>query len=163
MDGNGNGKYALRCAVSWLPGHPAPSSLVRALPGAIVHQRGLTGVMMARFGAAHPNPSGFFDELSAQRQPLLRNMSGTLRFDVLHGDETEYWYLTIAQGDVAVTREAAPADSVIRLREDLFDDIVSGRANAMAALMRGELGVEGNGELLMRLQRTFPGPQGHTR
>jgi len=42
----------------------------------------------------------------------------------------------------------------------LFDDIVSGRANAMAALLRGDVGVEGNTELLMRVQRTFPGPEG---
>ena len=118
---------------------------------------------MARTEAAHLSPSGFFDELAARRQPLLHNMSGTLRFDVIHGDEIEYWYLTIAQGDVAVTRESAAADAVIRVRDDLFDDIVSGRANAMAALIRGDLGVAGNGEMLMRIQRTFPGPQGPTK
>jgi hypothetical protein len=111
----------------------------------------------------HDSASRFFEKLATQDQPLLRNLSGTLRFDVIRDDETEYWHVTIARGDVAVTRDAGTADSFVRVRGELFDDIVSGRANAMAALLRGDVGVEGNTELLMRMQRTFPGPEGSTK
>jgi putative sterol carrier protein len=118
---------------------------------------------MAPLQAAAVITNGFFEGLAARRQPLLHNVSGTLRFDVMHGDETDCWYITIAKGDVAVTREEAPADAIIRVRDALFDDILSGRANAMAALLRGDIGVEGNPQLLMRMQRTFPGPEGSAK
>ena len=113
--------------------------------------------------AVQDSASRFFEKLAAQHQPLLRNMSGTLRFDVIRDNETEYWHVTIARGDAAVTRDAGTADSSVRVRAELFDDIVSGRANAMAAVLRGDIGVEGNTELLMRVQRTFPGPEGSTK
>jgi hypothetical protein len=40
----------------------------------------------------------------------------------------------------------------------VFDDIVGGRTNAMASLLRGALAVDGDPELLVLTQRLFPGP-----
>jgi SCP-2 sterol transfer family len=102
--------------------------------------------------------SEFFDELDTQPHPLLARTTGTIRFDVTHGDSTQYWHLTIAKGDIAVSREPDDADSIVRIEQGLFDDIVAGRANAMSAVLRGEVGIDGDPELLMRFQRTFPGP-----
>ena len=102
--------------------------------------------------------SEFFDELDTQPHPLLARTTGTIRFDVTHRDSTEYWHLTISKGDIAVSREPADADAIVRVDQKLFDDIVAGRANAMSAVLRGELGMVGDPELLMRFQRTFPGP-----
>jgi hypothetical protein len=50
------------------------------------------------------------------------------------------------------------ADCVVRATKGLFDDVATGRVNAMAALLRGELVAEGNPNLLVRLQRLFPSP-----
>jgi putative sterol carrier protein len=106
----------------------------------------------------HLSTSEFFDELDAQPHPLLARTTGTIRFDVTHGDRTEYWHLTISKGDITVSHEPDDADSIVRVERMLFDDIVCGRANAMSAVLRGEVGVEGDPELLTRFQRMFPGP-----
>jgi len=101
----------------------------------------------------------FFEGLTREHQPLLAGTTGTLRFDVMHGNDAECWHLTIAKGAVAVSRKSAKADSIIRLDRALFDDITCGRANAMTAVLRGEALIEGNPELLTRFQRLFPGPE----
>jgi hypothetical protein len=44
------------------------------------------------------------------------------------------------------------------MRRELFDDIRSGRTNAVAATLRGEITIEGNPRLLNIFQRLFPGP-----
>jgi putative sterol carrier protein len=38
----------------------------------------------------------------------------------------------------------------------LFDDLASGRANAMAAMLRGAVAVDGDRTLMIRFQRLFP-------
>ena len=101
----------------------------------------------------------FFDDLAERRhEPLLRNASGTLRFDLVDGRRVEQWYVTIDDGDVTVSHEKAAADTVLRVDRPLFDQIASGRMNAMAAALRGALVPEGNLSLLILFQRLFPGP-----
>ncbi|MGO9873482.1 MAG: SCP2 sterol-binding domain-containing protein [Acidimicrobiia bacterium] len=112
--------------------------------------------MPATKQTGEPSTQGFFDELGAQHQPLLAKTTGTLRFDVTESDNLECWHITITNGDVVVSREVADADTIIRLEKSLFDEIVCGRANAMAAGLRGELALEGSPELVMRFQRLFP-------
>ena len=41
----------------------------------------------------------------------------------------------------------------------VFERIVTGRMNAVAAVLRGDLQVEGDWRLLVRIQRLFPGPR----
>jgi putative sterol carrier protein len=106
---------------------------------------------------AVPAPE-FFERLAAERQPLLGGTRGTMRFDVLRGDTMTSWYVRIDHGDVAVSHETSAADAVVRAHEPLFEDIVTGRANAMAAALRGEIGFEGSPQLLTVFQRVFPGP-----
>ena len=103
----------------------------------------------------------FFDELAGRgHEPLLEHVTGTLRFDLGSGRKTDHWLVSIAKGDVEVSRESAPVDCAVRMDATLFDGLASGRENAVAALLRGAIGVEGDIELLMLFDRVFPGPPG---
>ena len=101
----------------------------------------------------------FFDDL-AQRghEPLLGNASGTMRFDIADGKRTETWFVTIDKGDLTVSRKPSTADTTLRAQKALFDGVASGQVNAVAAMLRGEIAVEGDWRLLVLFQRLFPGP-----
>jgi hypothetical protein len=101
----------------------------------------------------------FFDGLGRRgHEPLLASTSGTLRFDLADGRRVEHWHITIRKGDVAVSRENADADAVVRLDRSLFDSMATGKVNAMSAFLRGVLAPEGNLGLIISFQRLFPGP-----
>ena len=101
----------------------------------------------------------FFHELAERgREPLLQNVSGTLRFDLADGERVEHWHLTIKNGDIAVSHEDAEADAVLRTAKVLFEGITAGTVNAMAAALRGALVPQGNLALVVTFQRLFPGP-----
>jgi putative sterol carrier protein len=104
-------------------------------------------------------PDAFFGELTSRgREPLLKSASGALRFDLLDGERIEHWYVTMHEGDVTVSRKKGRADAVLRLERSTFDGLVSGRINAMAATLRGDLVPEGDLGLVLLFQRLFPGP-----
>jgi len=110
-------------------------------------------------GPAESGTRTFFDGLQArEREPILKGESGTLRFDLTGGPELERWYVTIADGTVAVSHRASHADTIVRVDRELFDRIAEGTANAMTAQLRGVLVAEGDLHLLMVFQRLFPGP-----
>ena len=101
----------------------------------------------------------FFRGLAERRrEPLLQNVSGTLRFDLVDGERVEHWYLTIKNGDVAVSHKDAEADAIVRTGKALFDGMIAGRVNAMAAALRGALVPQGDLALVISFQRLFPGP-----
>jgi putative sterol carrier protein len=101
----------------------------------------------------------FFRGLAERgREPLLQNVSGTLRFDLVDGPAVEYWYLTIKDGDIAVSHQEAEADAVVRTARVLFEGMTAGSVNAMAAVLRGALVPRGNLALVVSFQRIFPGP-----
>lgn len=102
----------------------------------------------------------FVGGISAEPQPLLANTTGTLLFEVRDRDETAWALVSVDKGRVAAEAiaDAREADAVIRADRALLEAIVQGRANAMAAALRGEMLIEGNAELLMDFQRIFPGP-----
>ena len=62
------------------------------------------------------------------------------------------------KGDLAVSRQKLRADCVVSADKSLFDDIASGKTNAMAALLRGAMSIEGDIQLMVLFQRLFPGP-----
>jgi putative sterol carrier protein len=100
----------------------------------------------------------FFEVLGRRRhEPLLARVSGTARFDVTSDGDIEHWFVRIDKGDLAVSRDADPADCVIRVDRDQLGDLVTGKVNAMAELLRGALVVEGDPELLVLVQRLFAG------
>jgi putative sterol carrier protein len=101
----------------------------------------------------------FFDALVERgHEPLLEKAKGTVRFDLKDGKKTDRWLVTILKGDIAVSRHHRRADSVVSADKALFDGIASGRTNAMAALLRGAVSVEGDTRLLVLFQRLYPGP-----
>jgi putative sterol carrier protein len=103
----------------------------------------------------------FFDALAERgHEPLLRKSRGTVRFDLATGDETESRYITIDRGTISVSRKRSPADGVFRVDRALFDRIASGEVNPVAAVLRGEVRVEGDWRLLMLVQRLFPAAPG---
>ena len=101
----------------------------------------------------------FFAELAArEHEPLLRKASGTTRIDVVAGRRTQRWLIAVDKGAIAVSRGSGEAACVVRAEKAVFDRIASGRMNAVAAVLRGDLAVEGDWRMLVRMQRLFPGP-----
>jgi putative sterol carrier protein len=102
----------------------------------------------------------FFGELAArEHEPLLRKASGSTRFDIVDGRKTRRWLVSVDGGNIAVASRGTEADCVMRAEKALFEKVVSGRLNAVAAVLRGDLEVEGDWRLLVRMQRLFPGPR----
>jgi putative sterol carrier protein len=103
----------------------------------------------------------FFDELASRgHEPLLSKATGSARFDVVDRKRTERWLLTIDKGNIHVSRKNAAADCVLRSDKATFDEVVAGKRNVMAAILRGEVAVEGDATLLVLLQRLLPRPSG---
>src|SRR6266566_4715649 len=101
----------------------------------------------------------FFGELAERgHDPLLENTKGTLRLELADGKRVDRWFLEVDNGNVAVSRKNAKADCTVRAKKELFDGIAGGEVNATAAVLRGALTIDGDVELLVRLQRLFPGP-----
>ena len=101
----------------------------------------------------------FFENLDARgHEPLLERATGTLRIELSNGKRRARWLVTIKKGEVTASHANAKADCVVRMDRALFEQILSGRANATVAVLRGLAAVEGNSELLVLFQRLFPGP-----
>jgi hypothetical protein len=96
----------------------------------------------------------------AQPQPLLAHTTGKLLFEIRGPDDTERWLVGVDKGYVEIVpvEGHVEADAIVRSERSLSEAITQGRANAMAAILRGEGDVEGDAELLMDFQRIFPGP-----
>lgn len=90
----------------------------------------------------------------------LAAFSGVVRFDVRDGDRIDEWYLTSVKGVVTVARQGGRPDCILTGDAATFDAVLSGKANAMAALLRGALEAQGKIVLLTALQRLFPGSPG---
>jgi putative sterol carrier protein len=106
----------------------------------------------------------FFDELGSRgHEPLLKKVSGTVRFDLTHGKEVERWLVTVAKGDLSVSHRNVRADCVVSMDRALFDGVASGKKNATAAMLRGAMGVEGDVRLLVAFQRLLPGSPGSVK
>jgi putative sterol carrier protein len=104
----------------------------------------------------------FFDRLAERGSvPGFARTTGTVRFDLTRGEQTEHWRVEFRRGAVTVDRTANggdAADCVVRTDASTFDDLATGRANVMATLLRGQLAADGEPELLTRFQRLFPAP-----
>lgn len=101
----------------------------------------------------------FFRELEKSHQPLLGKVLGTVRFDLTDADSTtEHWLVSVSRGDITTTQEKAKADCTIRADKRLFEQLIKGEENAIAATLRGAIICMGNVELLFAIQRIFPGP-----
>ncbi len=101
----------------------------------------------------------YFAELASKgREPMLQQIVGSIRFDLADKGTVDRWYVAINKGDVSVSHRNARADAVIRGEKALFELVMTGRTNAMAAILRGALILEGDYRLAARVERLFPGP-----
>jgi len=107
--------------------------------------------------------AALFAALGGRHEPALKKARGTIRFDLRHGSRTDHWRVEIDRGDIAVTRKQARAESVVRAEKSLFDRIARGEVNAWAAMLRGAIGVEGDPQVLVLVQRLLPGPPASAR
>ena len=89
-----------------------------------------------------------------------RGKPSPCRFDVVDGSRTERWLVTIEKGKLGVSRRNGAADAVLRADKAFFDRVVAGELNFMAAVLRGEVDVQGDPRLLVLIQRLFPRPSG---
>ena len=102
-----------------------------------------------------PTEAFFADLARGDRDPRLSRLTGSIRFDLMSGADTEHWRVDIEDGRFAVSRAVEPADAVLTLDRTLFEAFTTGRANAWAAILRGAVGVEGDLHLLMMFQSRF--------
>ncbi len=101
----------------------------------------------------------FFQGLSRRgRDPALSGVTAAVRFDIAQDDGSRSWLLAIDHGELAVSQGSGNADCVISANEGMFRALTRGETNAMAALLRGEVAVAGDPELVVSVQRLFPGP-----
>jgi len=100
----------------------------------------------------------FFEGLARRgHEPLLEKASGTLRFELTNGKRQERWLVSVDKGDIAISHRNEKADCTLRAPKELFEHVAAGETNAMAAVLRGAMAIEGNWELLVLFQRLFPG------
>lgn len=92
------------------------------------------------------------------REPRLHGRSGTVRLELRHGGKTHFWRVSIARGRASVERGRGKAETVIKADIEVFDQVADGTMNAMAAMLRGEITVEGDAGLALVLERLLPGP-----
>ncbi len=92
--------------------------------------------------------SAFFESIAGPHPAVPRTVSGSLRFDLENGKRSEHWRVTFVKGVVSTARSNAPADCVVRTDKATMEAIIQGRINAMAALLRGAMKVEGQTLLL---------------
>jgi hypothetical protein len=101
----------------------------------------------------------FFDELGRRGyEPLLAKVTGSVRFEMIRGLCTEPWYVRIDRGDVLVSRENVEADAVLRADRELFDRAADGKVSLTPRVLRGEVSIEGDGSLIVALERLLPSP-----
>ena len=105
----------------------------------------------------------FFDGLRERgHEPLLEKATATMRFDLGTGRRTERWLVADRQGRhrrLAQERERPTASSEPTRRSSTASR--AARSNAMAAMLRGAIGVEGElGGWSCCSSGCFPGPAG---
>lgn len=92
--------------------------------------------------------------------PTLEKVRGLVRFDIGLDRHFEHWLVAIDNGDISVSQEMRDADCIVQTDKGLFDQVATGRENAITALLRGAMQVNGRLDLLVLLERLLPGPPG---
>ena len=114
-----------------------------------------------------PKPAGrgaggadaFFAELAARgHDPRLARASGIVRLEVGKGRRARVWHVQLNKGDIVVAPGEGPADCTIRADEPTMEGIVAGRISPVTALLRGQIELEGDTQLLVLFRRLLPGP-----
>jgi hypothetical protein len=103
----------------------------------------------------------FFAALPARAPAVLRApVTGTLQIDLVDDDHTDHWLVRISPGRAVVERGSGPADAVWSSSADLFERLVTGCAQGVAAVLRNESTFSGNVMLFLVFRQFFPTPPG---
>lgn len=103
----------------------------------------------------------FFESLSGRAHTVLSPYAkGTVRADLDCDGTIEHWYITIKAGSIEVTQEDRPADAEFHTSAELFDRIVTGKEQGIAAVFRNEMTYAGDVRLFLLIRRFFPSPPG---
>ncbi|PGH45355.1 SCP-2 sterol transfer family protein [Micromonospora sediminicola] len=106
----------------------------------------------------------FFDRLRRDgADDRLVRVSGSVRFDIRGERGLRHWRLDIDRGRLRVTEDDGPASAVIRMSEQTAEALVAGEMNGLAAINRGEIMVDGDLALALRLGRLLPAPAANGR
>ena len=111
---------------------------------------------------ASPTTS-FFDDLARRGHvSWLEHEHGRLRFEVMEDQCLRQWTVAVDDGDLGVSQgdADADADAVVRVDRELFDRVVRGEENLLAAALRGEVTWRGRLDLIAQAGWLVPGPQG---
>jgi putative sterol carrier protein len=87
--------------------------------------------------------SEFFESIAGPHPEVPRTISGSLRFDLENGNRSEHWLVIFTKGKVSSDRSNAAADCVAHTDKATMEAIIQGRVNAMAAILRGAIKLEG--------------------
>jgi len=103
----------------------------------------------------------FFEQLNLRdNDPLLARTNGRIRFEIASDGVPQQWLVTVRRGALSVSQDDETADCVVRADRESFDEVVTGRQNAFAAVLRGMLVLEGDMGLLALFQHLFPAGPG---
>ncbi|MFF0121422.1 SCP2 sterol-binding domain-containing protein [Micromonospora arida] len=103
----------------------------------------------------------FFESLPARAPEVLGGLAdGTLQIDLGSDHRTEHWLVRMRPGSVQVSRERGPADAIWFSSAALFDRLITGEAQGVAAVLRNESTFSGNVVLFLAFRRFFPDPPG---
>ena len=86
-------------------------------------------------------------------EPLLENVTGVLRIDLSEEDRTDRWFIAVDRGDVTASSPSGAADCTLLMDAAPFDRMTRAEVNAMAAVLRGDIGIDGDLELVVMFQR----------
>lgn len=101
----------------------------------------------------------FFKALDAEDADLLATkVEGVIRVDLAQDGETDHWIVVVERLCIRVFHEYREADFVLRAERSLFEGLAAGRENLFAALMRRDITVEGNLQLLVPIERMLLPP-----
>jgi putative sterol carrier protein len=114
--------------------------------------------MASRESGARQVIDAFFESITGAHPELPNTISGSIRFDLEDGKRSECWQVTIEKGVVSSERSDASADCLVHTDKATLGAIIQGRANAMAALLRGAVRVEGEAVLMAYFRRLFTEP-----
>ncbi|PZG19118.1 sterol-binding protein [Micromonospora craterilacus] len=103
----------------------------------------------------------FFDDLTRGGGRMLRQVSGTVRFDLAGPDGVDHWLVAIDRGQVMVSRGGADdADTVIQTDEALFLRMARGELKPLPAWLRNDFTADGEFRFVIMLERLFAPPPG---
>jgi putative sterol carrier protein len=84
-------------------------------------------------------------------------VQGTIGFDLVDSKgKVDHRLVTVDRGDFTISQQQSATDCTIRADKALFERLIKGKENAIAATLRGAIVCIGDVELLFAIQRIFP-------